>query len=414
MPYYLETDDRELLRKLLRTNTCADCSGDLEALYDLDRHLPFLQCKANSEHDGIAKGYQEPRELNIPTRRNELMEQHGENKGTVLAKLPPSGALTQPQAMHILKLVYPDVPEDQIIRTAILCRDFGLHPLMKEVYIIGFKNSKTGMTDYSTVVGIPASRKMAADRKGAFSFLDDSPRAATELEIIKQYGKGSEEEKDNFISICKLRGEKGNEAIGIGLWPKDKEPLGTDKGNTKRNMANIRSERQALDRLPGKALPPDIDVIDVAYVEVPDIGKVDTDTGEIIEGEGRQINNTPKEHWCEEHNIAFDKKKRGTSIWYAHKLDNGDWCNEKKAKNQKEHEPEEGTGQARTEDEPRAEPEKAERDPNTINTLNELFKACNADFNLQPADVIAELGVNSQSDISDTPADCYRRIKAVR
>ncbi|GAI51454.1 unnamed protein product, partial [marine sediment metagenome] len=121
--------------------------------------------------------------------------------------------------MDILKLVYPDVPEDQIIRTAILCRDFGLHPLMKEVYIIGYKNKTTGKTDYSSVIGIGANRKMAADKKGAYSFVDLSPRAATKEEIIQQFGPNSEEERDNLISICKLKGEKGNEAVGFGLWP---------------------------------------------------------------------------------------------------------------------------------------------------------------------------------------------------
>ena len=210
-----------------------------------------------------------------------MEEKVGLEKTRALAKLPAHGQLTQPQAEHILSLVYPNVPKDEVIRCAILCRDFGLHPLMKEVYIIGFENKRTGKKDYSTVIGIGASRKMAADKKGAYSFLDNSPRAAKPEEIIKQYGKDSEEEKDNLISICKLKGEKGNEAEGFGLWPKEKTPYGLDKGNTKRNMANIRSERQALSRLPGEALP-QLEVVDEAYVEVPDVGKVIEKTGEII------------------------------------------------------------------------------------------------------------------------------------
>ncbi|GAJ09628.1 unnamed protein product, partial [marine sediment metagenome] len=238
-----------------------------------------------------------------------MVQEHGEEKTSALAKLPMTGALTEPQAMHILKLVYPDVPEDQIVRTAILCRDFGLHPLMKEVYIIGFKNKKTGKTDFSTVLGIGATRKMAADKKGAYSFLDISPRAASEEEIVKQYGQNSEEARNNLISICKLKGEKGNEAVGFGLWPKDDTPHGTNKGNTKRNMANIRSERQAVDRLPGEAIPlRELEVIDEAYTEVPDIGKVATKTGEIIEAVAEEVKDTPKEHWCEEHNCAFELK----------------------------------------------------------------------------------------------------------
>ncbi len=189
---------------------------------------------------------------------------YGAETSTALAKLPMSGALTQPQAEHILSLVYPNVPRDEVIRCAILCRDFGLHPLMKEVYIIGFKNKNNGL-DYATVIGITANRKMAADRKGAFSFLDDSPRAASPAEVTKQYGENSEEAKQNIISICKLKGEHNNLATGFGLYPKSKNPYGTDKGNTPRNMANIRAERQALDRLPGGMMPlRGFDVVDEA------------------------------------------------------------------------------------------------------------------------------------------------------
>jgi hypothetical protein len=61
-----------------------------------------------------------------------------------------------------------------------------------------------------------------------------------------------------------------------------------------------------------------------------------------------------------------------------------------------------------------APPAKPQRDPETIRTLNELYKACNADWGLQPKDVLKELGVSSQNDISDTPANCYRQLKAVR
>jgi len=277
-----------------------------------------------------------------------MEQEYGKEKSTALAKLPMRGALTQPQAEHILSLVYPNVPKDEVIRCAILCRDFGLHPLMKEVYILGFQNRKTGKTDYSTVIGITANRKMAADKKGAFSFLDDTPRAASKEEIVKQYGQNSEEERDNLISFTKLKGEKGNEATGFGLWPKGEEPYGTNKGNTKRNMANIRSERQALDRLPGEVLPlRDVEVIDAAYAEVPDIGEagykvVVESTGEIkedgsLEPEDREppfdyATQKPQEHWCEEHNCPFEKKVRGSSTWWAHKLPDGSWCNEAKKK----------------------------------------------------------------------------------
>lgn len=60
------------------------------------------------------------------------------------------------------------------------------------------------------------------------------------------------------------------------------------------------------------------------------------------------------------------------------------------------------------------ESKKPKRDPGTIKTINELMKACFEDFKLQPKDVLKELGYGSQASISELPADCYRKIVAVR
>ena len=136
-------------------------------------------------------------------------------------------------------------------------------------------------------MGINASRKINSRLKGNYSFEDDTPRAATQEEIERQFGPDSDEVKKNLISFCKLKGETGNISTGFGLWPKDKEPKGTDKGNTKRNMCNIRAERQATDRLPGQAIPQNVEVMDEKYiegevVEIDGVGQVKTVTGEIL------------------------------------------------------------------------------------------------------------------------------------
>jgi hypothetical protein len=278
--YYLETDDRELLRKLLHTNVCKECNGELEAFFDMGRHLPYLQCKANPKHEGIAKPYKAKptlEDFNIETRREIVENQTG--KGTAVA-IPTSGQLTQNQAMHILQLVYPKAPEDEILRCAILCRDFGLHPLMKEVYLIPFKD-KSGKDNYTTVIGINATRKMMAQR-GTYSYIGNTPRVMTEKEQKDIFGEVDER---NIRAITKLRTRDGEEAQGYGSWPKEKEPYGTDKGNTKANMAFIRSERNAFSRLFTDAIPQGVEVVDEAYVDVPDVGKVIEKTGEIVKEE---------------------------------------------------------------------------------------------------------------------------------
>ena len=58
--------------------------------------------------------------------------------------------------------------------------------------------------------------------------------------------------------------------------------------------------------------------------------------------------------------------------------------------------------------------QKSKSDPEVIRSVNELFRACHNDFGMQPRDVLIELGVSSQGDISELPSECYRRIAAAR
>lgn len=55
------------------------------------------------------------------------------------------------------------------------------------------------------------------------------------------------------------------------------------------------------------------------------------------------------------------------------------------------------------------------RNPDAIKTFGDLYTACREDFNLQTRQAVwAELGVSSQQNITDVPAECYRKIAAVR
>ena len=59
-------------------------------------------------------------------------------------------------------------------------------------------------------------------------------------------------------------------------------------------------------------------------------------------------------------------------------------------------------------------PPKATRDPASIKTIMQLMSACFQDFQLQPKGILAEMGVNSQAELIETPEECYRKIAAVR
>ncbi len=54
------------------------------------------------------------------------------------------------------------------------------------------------------------------------------------------------------------------------------------------------------------------------------------------------------------------------------------------------------------------------RDPETIRSMPDLYRACYEDFKLQPKEVVKQLGYSSPADVREKPADCYRQIAAVR
>lgn len=56
----------------------------------------------------------------------------------------------------------------------------------------------------------------------------------------------------------------------------------------------------------------------------------------------------------------------------------------------------------------------SKRDPASIKSMSELYKACKDDFGMMPTDVFAELGVKGYTEIHDTPADCYLKIATAR
>jgi hypothetical protein len=158
---------------------------------------------------------------------------------------------------------------------------------MKHVYLIKYdryekqsdgSRKKVG-EDWTTVLGIGATR-LIMSRQGSFSYVDDTPRIMSEEEQKKIFGRV---DAANIVAITKLRTKSGLEASGYGKYPRDKNPMGTDKGNSVENMAFIRSERSAFGRLfPDAKLPATVDVVDEQYMDTPS-GKVEIGTGEIME-----------------------------------------------------------------------------------------------------------------------------------
>lgn len=196
-------------------------------------------------------------------------------------------AFTQQQATAVLRTIWPKAPDVEILKAAILCKDYGLHPLMKHVYLVPFKSKKTQEVTWATLVGIAATR-LISSRRGPVSYID-GPRLMGNKEQVRIFG---EVDDSRLWAITIVQDEAGNRAIGYGNWPRGEEPYGTDKGNTKANMAFIRSERNALDRLRPGEMPSGLDVVDPSYLQPDRLDAlpaaepqphVDEGTGEVTE-----------------------------------------------------------------------------------------------------------------------------------
>lgn len=179
---------------------------------------------------------------------------------TKLAKYQGMTTLTKGQATEILNACWPKAPKEEVIKAALLCASYQLNPLMKHVYLIPFKDKKTGAVSWSIVLGIGATRLLGSRRK-PYKYVD-GPRIMTEGEQERIFGKV---DIKNIVAITVLADMNDMSAPGYGKWPKDELPLGIEKGNSPENMAFIRSERAALDRLLPGEIPVGVEIMDEAY-----------------------------------------------------------------------------------------------------------------------------------------------------
>lgn len=183
-----------------------------------------------------------------------------ETKPAITQTLAPAPYSTN-SLIYLFKKIWPDAPEPEMVRAAIVCKQYGLNPLMKTVFLIPFKQ-KDGSSKWEVVMGIKASR-IIAQRQHKYSYID-GPRVMTKKEQEDYLGFA---DPVNIRAIVKIKDEKGNVFPGYGLWPGDIKVYGNDKGNSPLNMAFIRAERNALDKLAPGEMPNNIEVADENYTD---------------------------------------------------------------------------------------------------------------------------------------------------
>ncbi|MBA7691387.1 hypothetical protein ES703_99930 [subsurface metagenome] len=266
---------RDDLLDLRKRNRCAVCGGMLNVFLDFDSGRAFLACNdwPQTHHEGIERGAS-LYEQNIPTRREVMVEEFGEEKTKVLGKYIGERTITRSIATEIVETLWGEAPLIEKTKAIILCQTYQLNPLMKHIYLIGYKrgdgkggyerdNKGNFVLDWSIEIGIGATRLMA-QRKHNYSYLDMTPRKATQDEIDKILGDTADPNSIyGFVHIKDI--DTGAEAFGLRGIPKKEKIKGEEKGNTHLNMACIRAERLALDRQYPGEMPQGVEVIDEQY-----------------------------------------------------------------------------------------------------------------------------------------------------
>lgn len=174
--------------------------------------------------------------------------------------------LTAQEADQILQRFWPKANPDARWKAALTCHTYGLNPLMGHVALMKFHDRRTDKDEWVVALDIKAKRILAR-RQGDWSYLDFSPRAATEEEVKQIFG--NDDMKGRTISLTHIKDDAGREAWGVGVVRDDEVIHGENKGNTRRNMANIRSESQALFRKFPDAIPVSA-VFDATFEDVTD------------------------------------------------------------------------------------------------------------------------------------------------
>jgi hypothetical protein len=288
MPIFLESQKplAELRKYENNGYCCGQCGAPVRycwgGLYGFNEHI--LICSKDINHTQISREFNlTPSEIpgftlwDVNKKRRTKLENKNPN-AIALRGLEHKVALNQDEAMQILEAIWPKAPPTEKVRAAMLCKSYQLNPLMKHIFLVAFNEGKENES-WATIMSIHAKR-LISRRSGPISYIDDTPRMMSDTEVIKVYGKDHPERID---AIVRLRDPKtGAEVTGYGWWPKDKTAYGGDKGNSKENMAFIRAESQALDRLRPGEMPQNIEVVDENYVESAGVHVIES-TGEIIE-----------------------------------------------------------------------------------------------------------------------------------
>jgi hypothetical protein len=235
----------------------------------------YVKRHPNQESNLLAREQAQRDEFNSGRMVDQMVMNISVDKAVALRQYALTPRLDKAQAIEVLKTCWPKAPETDVMRAALLCATYQLNPLMKHVFLVPY--GQGDKATWSIQIGIGATR-LAASRRGPVSYID-GPRIMSQEEQKHIRGKV---DTSKIWAITKLGGRNGATSVGYGSYGVTETVQGEAKGNSRENMAMIRSERQALDRLyPAEMpMPADVETVDESYEKSP---------LQAVEGEYRDI-----------------------------------------------------------------------------------------------------------------------------
>jgi hypothetical protein len=305
MPIDTTKMSKEEINRLRLWSVCAECGAMLAEYLDLKTKETYIACSRNEKHQGIAREYHPRTGFTIENIKKELGKKMTQEKANQLAIYAGVTSLTEVKAKEILTLMWPEAEKASAIeysKAMLLCVQYGLNPVDNHIFLLPFWNRRRRAYDYVCVQGINATR-LIASRRHKWSFLDDTPRMATDEEAKKHYLHLVDFEKYYYF-VAKIRDmailengawitlQHGAEIEGWAEWSinaKDSDgnevahkPHGTESGNSITNMGCIRCERNAIHKM----YPADMPNINVPTVD----SRFIKPGAPIIEGEYSVVN----------------------------------------------------------------------------------------------------------------------------
>ena len=299
----------EKLKKMAETHECS-CGSRLSVAWGGSWGYKgyVLRCGKDPSHNDFVRPF-ETTMSNDPDvtgwrlsnyRRRQLEQQIGQEKTSKLMKYQGRVTLSHEEVEDIIATIWPraikEAP-DVVKRAILICIQYRLNPLMKQLHLLPFKNKEESrkqgrdVYDWAIARGIQADRLLAR-RQGPFSYIENTPRKMTDEEQKQVYGKV---DKENFHAIVKLRDPSTNaESTGYGHLAFKADVYGKEKGNTLENMAFIHAERQALDRLHPGDMPEDVMVVDERFLNIERVAQLPQTNTKVIDAPPTREKHTEK------------------------------------------------------------------------------------------------------------------------